>query len=260
MTLNNSVYLTKDGQIATIVINNPPVNALNEQVMEGLNNILVDLENSSDIQAVIITGAGEKAFVAGADISEFLTLNEVTSKPFITKGQAIINKIEDLHIPVICAIKGFTLGAGCELALACDIRIAEVNAKLGLPEVSLAIIPGYGGTQRLSRLVGVGKAKELIFSGNTISAEEAHRIGLVEKLVPDGEALQSAKDLAVKISSRGPLAVSKAKQAINKGYDLPLEKGLELEAQLCSELYATEDKNEGSLAFFAKRNPQFKGK
>lgn len=260
MTENNIVHLKKDGQIATVIINNPPVNALNERVMNGLNNILDDLENSSDIQVVIITGAGEKAFVAGADIREFLELNEVTAKQFITKGQGIINKIEDLKIPVICAINGFALGGGCELALACDIRIAEVNAKLGLPEVSLAIIPGYGGTQRLSRLVGVGKAKELIFSGENISAEEAHRIGLVEKVVPQGESLQSAQALAAKIITRGPLAVSKAKQAINKGFDLSLRKGLELEAQLCSDLYGTEDKNEGALAFFDKRKPQFKGK
>lgn len=260
MISKNYIHFEKHEKLSIITIDNPPVNALNACVMEELNNVLSDLENSNDIHAVILTGAGQKAFVAGADISQFLELNEVTGKQLVTKGQGYINKFEELKMPVICAINGFALGAGCELALACDIRIAEVNAKLGLPEVGLGIIPGYGGTQRLSRLVGVGKAKELIFSGDPISAEEAYRIGLVEKIVPQGESLQSAKALAQKIMTRGPIAVSKAKEAIHKVYELPLKDGLKLEAKFSGDLYKTEDKNEGAQAFFEKRTPKFKGK
>jgi len=256
----SGVRMELDSQIAVITIDNPPVNALNSEVMGGLNGILDQLAGLSDIRAVIVTGAGEKAFVAGADIKQFPDLNEVSGRELVTAGQAIFNKIGRLNLPVICAVNGYALGGGCELALACDIRVASANAKFGLPEVSLGIIPGYGGTQRLARLVGAGKAKELIFSGDQISADEAFRIGLVEKLVPVGEALQSALALAEKIIKRGPLAVAKAKQAIDQGLQMTLQEGLALEANVFGELCASEDKNEGALAFLEKREPRFKGK
>jgi len=249
-----------EGSLAIVTINNPPVNALNAEVMEELNGTLDRLAEKRECRVVIITGAGEKAFVAGADIRQFPELDEITGKSMVLYGQAIFNRISQMNIPVICAVNGYVLGGGCELALACDIRIAAMNAKFGFPEVGLGIIPGYGGTQRLARLVGSGKAKEMIFSGETLSAEEAYRIGMAEKLVPVGEALQAAKDLAKKIMSQGPMAVEKAKQAIDLGLDMGLQKGLQLEADLFGQLCTTEDKNEGAKAFLEKRSPNFEGK
>lgn len=246
--------------LAVVAINNPPVNALSETVMSELDTIIEELSGNSSVQVIIITGAGEKAFVAGADIKQFLALDAVSGKEIVRRGQIIYSKLGSLKQPVIAAIHGFTLGGGCELALACDIRIASENAVIGLPEVSLGIIPGYGGTQRLPRLVGPGRAMALICSGDPIKAEEAFRMGLVDKLVPTGEALNEAKALANKLLSRGPLAVQAAKKAIYEGLKLSLEEGILLEANLFGELCNTEDQKEGAKAFLAKRKPDFKGK
>lgn len=249
-----------EDSLAILTIDHPPVNTLNPEILDQLDEIFNQLAQNPDIRVAILTGQGEKAFVAGADIKQFPELDEKAGKALAAHGQEILNKISQLPFPVICAINGFALGAGCELSLACDIRIASKNAKFGLPEVGLGIIPGYGGTQRLAKLVGIGKAKELIFSGELISAEEAYRIGLVERLVPVGESLNSAKELANQIAKKGPIAVQKAKQAIEQGSSMSIQEGLKLEAMLFSQLCETEDKNEGARAFLEKRTPNFKRK
>lgn len=246
--------------MAVITIDNPPVNALSRAVMNGLNNVLDELSKDATVLVVIITGAGEKAFVAGADIKQFPHLTPQSGYDLVRAGQVIFDKIETLELPVIAAVNGFALGGGCELAMACDIRVASENAKFGQPEVNLGIIPGYGGTQRLPRLVGAGKAKELIFSGDIIDAREAYRIGLVDVLVPSGEALSRALALAEKMKEKAPLAIRAAKKAVNQGLEQTLALGLELEARLFSELCATEDQKEGARAFLAKEKPKFQGK
>lgn len=260
MTTRQLVKFDHERATAIITICNPPVNALNSQVIDELEQILDELAGRSDIRAVIITGAGEKAFIAGADIQQFPHLTPVQGYELARKGQRVFDKIEALQLPVIAAINGFALGGGCELAMACDIRISGENAKLGQPEVNLGIIPGYGGTQRLPRLVGSGKAKELIFTGDAIDGREAYRIGLVDILVPSGEVLTHALSLSAKMQGKGPLAVTAAKKAINQGLDQTLTDGLELEAILFKNLCATEDQKEGARAFLAKQKPQFQGK
>ncbi|MCM3766193.1 enoyl-CoA hydratase/isomerase family protein [Neobacillus niacini] len=245
--------------IAEIIINNPPVNALSTEVMIELSTMFDSIEQNKDVRVVIITGEGDKFFVAGADIKQFPHLNSVTGEEMVRVGQDIFNKINKLNIPFISAVNGYALGAGCELALACDIRIASSHAKFGLPESGLGIIPGYGGTQRLPRLVGIGKAKEMIFTGEPISADEAHRIGLVERLVTEEDLMQHAREFANKIISKGPIAIAKAKYAINQGMQVTLQEGQDIEALCSRDLFGTEDKNEGAKAFFEKRKPVFKG-
>ncbi|NLC77080.1 MAG: crotonase [Clostridia bacterium] len=247
-------------RLAIITINNPPVNPLTKEVLIELENTVDELSGSEDVWALIITGAGEKAFVAGADIRQFPHLKQEEGRKMAEWGQQIFDKIAALKMPVIAAINGFALGGGCELAMACDIRVAAENAKLGQPEVNLGVMPGYGGTQRLPRLVGLGKAKELIFSGETIDAAEAYRIGLVDRLVPQGRALEEAIKLAEVILTRAPIAVRLAKEAIDKGWELPLREGQELEARLFGLTMDTEDKNEGATAFLEKRAATFRGK
>lgn len=254
------VNFNVEDQIAVLEINNPPVNVLTNEVLADLSNAVQQLEKSTNIRAVIITGAGKKAFIAGADIKQFPSLGEDEGRELSAYGQEIFDRISDLTMPVICAVNGVALGGGCELALACDMRVAAKNAKFGLPEVGLGIFPGYGGTQRLPRLVGIGKAKELIFSGEVVGAEEAYRIGLVEKLAEEGESVQVAKQLAEKIVAKAPIAVSKAKKVVDEGIEMSLQEGLKLEAKYFGKLFNTEDKNEGTKAFLEKRAPQFTGK
>ncbi|KEF36337.1 short chain enoyl-CoA hydratase [Schinkia azotoformans MEV2011] len=251
----NKVHLLIEDQIAFITIDVPPVNALNEEVLHQLSKALDDISNS-EIDVVIISGAGKKAFVAGADIREFPTLNKDTGEALCRRGQSVFTKIEGFPQPVIAAIDGFTLGGGLELALACDFRIASKSSTFGLPEVKLGILPGYGGTQRLARLIGIGKAKQIIYSGEFFTAEEAFKFGLIEEIT-DESPLEKAKEWAEKIKQRGPLAVEFAKKAINIGIDLPLEEGLEWEARFFGELCETADKNEGVTAFLEKRQPKF---
>ena len=260
MAYENLLYEKKEG-IAWITINRPKVlNALNRQTVEELRAALVDAREDAAVRVLILTGAGEKAFVAGADINELARQTPVNGKEFSLFGQSVFHLLETMGKPSICAINGFALGGGCELALACAIRLASKNAKLGQPEVKLGIIPGYGGSQRLARLCGKGVAHELCLSGEMISAEEAQRIGLVNHVYEPGELLPAAEALAKKIIEKAPLAVKYCMEAIERGVELPQEEGLFLEATLFGLCCATEDMREGTRAFLEKRTAQFKGK
>jgi len=256
-----NIRFEKKNQIAYVTVDRPKVlNALNMATMQELKQAFASIKEDSGVRVAILTGAGEKAFVAGADIGELSQHTPVSAKEYTHQGQAIIDAIEDLGKPVIACINGFALGGGCELAMACTMRIASENAKLGQPEVKLGLIPGYGGTQRLPRLVGKGIAMQLVLSGEMISAQEAHRIGLVNEVVPAAELIPRAEAIAAKIIANAPLAIQYAMEAVNRGLDLPLADGLFLEATLFGVCCATEDKNEGTKAFLEKRPAQFKGK
>ena len=249
----------KDG-ILVITIDRPKVlNALNAQTVREIGEAFDAARDDESVKAVILTGAGEKAFVAGADINELAQATPMSGKATAEKGQRIFLNIERFPKPVIGAINGFALGGGCELALACHIRIASENAQLGLPEVTLGIIPGYGGTQRMARLLGKGKALELILTGDRIGAADAERIGLVNRVVPADQLMSVCEELARKIMSRGPLAVRAAIEAVMSGSEMPFEEGQFLEATLFGLLCATEDTKEGMRAFVEKRPAQFKG-
>ena len=256
-----NIHLEKKNQIAYITIDRPKVlNALNMATMEELRQAFASVKEDAEVRVVILTGAGEKAFVAGADIGELSKHSPVSAKEYTHKGQAIIDSIENLGKPVIACINGFALGGGCELAMACTMRLASENAKLGQPEVKLGIIPGYGGTRRLPRLVGKGVAMQLVLTGEMISAAEALRVGLVNEVVPAAELIPRAEAIAAKIIANAPLAVQYAMEAVNHGLDMTLAEGLFLEATLFAVCCSTEDKNEGTRAFLEKRPAQFKGK
>jgi len=256
-----NIKFEKKNQIAYVTVDRPKVlNALNMATMQELKQAFAAIKDDAEVRVVILTGAGEKAFVAGADIGELSQHSPVSAKEYTHKGQAVVDAIESLGKPVIACVNGFALGGGCELAMACTMRLASENAKLGQPEVKLGLIPGYGGTQRLPRLVGRGIAMQLVLTGEMISAQEAHRIGLVNEVVPAGELIARAEAIAAKIIANAPLAIQYAMEAVNHGLDLPLAEGLFLEATLFGVCCATEDKNEGTKAFLEKRPAQFKGK
>ena len=260
MAYENILYDKKDG-IATITFNRPKVlNALNRKTVEELHHALTDARNDSGVRVLILTGAGEKSFVAGADIGELSQQTPVNGKEFSLYGQGVFHLLESLGKPSICAINGFALGGGCELALSCSIRLASKTAKLGQPEVKLGILPGYGGSQRLARLCGKGVAHELCLTGEMITAEEAQRIGLVNHIYEPAELLPAAEALAKKIIANAPIAVQYAMEAIERGVEMPQEEGLFLEATLFGLCCATEDMREGTKAFLEKRPPQFQGK
>jgi enoyl-CoA hydratase len=249
------------GGKATITINRPKaLNALNRETLKEIKAAFTELEAGGVVRVCIFTGAGEKAFVAGADIPELKELDLVSGKEFVELGHNVFAQIENSKIVSIAAINGFALGGGCEFAMATDIRIASENARLGQPEVSLGVIPGFGGTQRLTRLVGRGRAKELIFTARIITAEEALRIGLVEKVVPADKLIEEANKLADLILSKGPLAVQYAKEVINRGADLDLGNANGYEITAFAALCESDDKNEGLTAFLEKRAAGFKGK
>jgi enoyl-CoA hydratase len=260
MSLENLIYEKKEG-IASITFNRPKVlNALNRKTIEELRDALLDARDDSVVRVLILTGAGEKSFVAGADIGELATRTPVDGKEFSLFGQSVLHLLETMGKPSICAINGFALGGGCELALSCTIRIASKTAKLGQPEVKLGIIPGYGGTQRLARLCGKGAAHELCLTGEMITAEEARRIGLVNRIYEPAELLPAAEALAKKIIANAPVAVKYAMEAIERGIEMPQEEGLFLEASLFGLSCATEDMREGTKAFLEKRKAEFNGK
>ena len=250
----------RDG-ILVITIDRPKVlNALNAQTVQEIGQAFDAASDDDAVKCVILTGAGEKAFVAGADINELAVCTPMTGKSTSQKGQRIFLAIERFPKPVIAAINGFALGGGCELALACHIRIASEKAQLGLPEVTLGIIPGYGGTQRMARLLGKGKALELILTGDRIGAADAERIGLVNRVVPPDQLMSTCEELARRIMTRGPLAVRAAIEAVMSGSEMPFEEGQFLEATLFGLLCSSEDTKEGMQAFIDKRAAEFKGK
>jgi enoyl-CoA hydratase len=260
MAYENLIYEKRDG-IAFITFNRPKVlNALNRRTVEELRDAFLDARDDAAVRVLILTGAGEKSFVAGADISELAQRTPVDGKDFSLFGQGVFHLLETMGKPSICAINGFALGGGCEIALCCTIRIASRTAKLGQPEVKLGIIPGYGGTQRLARLCGKGAAHELCLSGEMISAEEALRIGLVNHVYEPEELLGAAEVMAKKIVANAPVAVRYTMEAIERGMEMPLEEGLFLEATLFGLCCATEDMKEGTKAFLEKRAAGFKGK
>ena len=225
-----------------------------------IDSVIDDIEKDDEILAVVLTGSGEKAFVAGADISEMKDMTTVQGRKFGILGNKVFRKLEILNKPVIAALNGFTLGGGCELAMACDIRIASTKAKVGQPEVGLGITPGFGGTQRLARLVGLGMAKELIYTGKVIGADEAFRIGLVNKVVEPDKLIDEAKTLANVIAAQAPIAVGLCKTAINRGIQTDIDTALSYESEVFGECFATEDQKEGMAAFVEKREKNFKNR
>ena len=250
----------RDG-VLVITVDRPKVlNALNAQTVDELRQAFRAAREDDSVKSVILTGGGEKAFVAGADIKELSTMTPIAGKETSERGQRVFRAIERFPKPVIAAINGFALGGGCELALACHIRIASEKAQLGLPEVTLGIIPGYGGTQRMARLLGKGKALELILTGDRVGAAEAERIGLVNKVVPADQLMSTAEEMARNIAKRGPLAVRAAIEAVMSGSDMPFEEGQFLEATLFGLLASTDDMKEGMAAFLEKRAANFRGK
>ena len=256
-----NILFEKKNWLAYVTVNRPKVlNALNMATMEELRAAFHDIKNDASVRVVIMTGAGEKAFIAGADIGELAKHDPVSAKAYTHRGQSVLNLIENLGKPVIACLNGFALGGGCEIAMACTMRLASENAKLGQPEVKLGIIPGYGGTQRLPRLVGKGIAMQLVLTGEMITAQEAHRIGLVNEVVAAAELIPRAEAIAQKIIANAPLAVQYAMEAVHRGIEVPLAEGLFLEATLFGVSCATEDKKEGTTAFLEKRQAQFKGK
>lgn len=260
MSYENLLYEKKDG-IAYITFNRPKVlNALNRKTIEELHSILLDARGDASVRVLIITGSGEKAFVAGADINELAQQTPVNGKEFSLFGQSVFHQLETMGKPSICAINGFALGGGCELALSCTIRLASKTAKLGQPEVKLGIIPGYGGSQRLVRLCGKGVAHELCLTGEMITADEAQRIGLVNHVYEPAELIPAAEAMAMKIIEKAPLAVKFCMEAIERGAEMPQEEGLFLEATLFGVCCATEDMREGTKAFLEKRAAKFQGK
>jgi len=257
---NNLLY-DKENGIGIVTINRPgSLNALNGEVYTELYELFQEIEGDQDVRVVILTGNGEKAFVAGADIAEMQPQSSLEISSFIDKARKASDRIYTLSKPVIAAINGFALGGGCELAMCCDLRIASENAKFGQPEINLGIIPGAGGTQRLTRLVGMTKAKELIYTGDIIDANTALTIGLVNKVVPPDNLMAEAKELARKMLSKSSIALSLAKTAITSGANMNLSPGLDLEAQCFSLCFATEDQKEGMKAFMEKRKPEFKNR
>jgi enoyl-CoA hydratase/carnithine racemase len=259
MSQRTKVQWTKEDGYAVITIDNPPLNVMSEGVARELGECVEEVAADSEVIAVIVTGAGTKAFMAGADIKEFPARMKPGAAAELSRQlHQVLNRLDDLPKPTIAAIRGYALGGGCELALACDMRIAGESAQLGLPEIKLGLFPGAGGTQRLPRLVGEAKAKELMFTGEPISAAEALRIGLVNRVVPDDEVLDAAKALAKTIAQRTLVSLTRIKRLVDQGAELPLKEALELEVQLFDEVFQTEDVREGVQAFLEKRAPKFR--
>lgn len=260
MTYSNIQFDNKNG-IVTVTINRPEaLNALNSSTLEELSNIFDRIAEDEDLRVLILTGGGQKAFVAGADIGEMSSFTPLQARAFVEKGQTIISKIQHLPIPVIAAVHGYALGGGCEIALACDFIYASEKASFGLPEIGLGIIPGFGGTQRLPRLVGPNIAKEMILTGKILSAQEAYRIGLVSKVLAPSELLANVHETATVLASKGKVALRSAKHAIDRGMNMDLAMGLGMECDAFALCVANSDAQEGTSAFLEKRKPVFVGR
>jgi enoyl-CoA hydratase len=260
MSYQNLLIDKRDG-VAIVTINRPDkLNALNDKVMEELDSAFAALGSDPAVRGVVLTGAGEKAFVAGADIAELATQSPVEGQQRSSRGQRILDRIENLGKPVVAAVNGFALGGGCELAMACHVRVASENAKLGTPEVTLGIMCGYGGTQRLPRLVGKGRALEMLLTGEKVDAPEALRIGLVNRVVAKDKLLGEAEALLRRMLANGPLSLRFTMEAVNAGLEMPLEEAQYLEATLFGLICTTEDMKEGTKAFIEKRPAKFQGK
>lgn len=256
-----TIIFEKKDNYALITLNRPDkLNALNKQMFDDLDDAFKKIELDESIQAVVLTGTGEKAFAAGADIKELNKSDKRSGKLFSEYGSYVMRRLAEMRIPTIAAINGFALGGGCELTMACQMRFASENAKMGQPEVNLGIIPGYGGTQRLTRIVGKAKAMELVLTGNMVNAEEAHRIGLVNAVYPANELLQKTEEFVKLILSKGPLAVSAAIECINAADELSPHEGLAFESRKFGDVCGTDDFKEGTNAFLEKRKAEFKGK
>jgi enoyl-CoA hydratase len=253
-----NILVERDSRVATVTVNRPKsLNALNKDTLLEMEDCFASLDDSDDVLVVIITGSGEKAFVAGADISFMQALTVAEGKKFAELGHRVLRSIECLSQPVIGAINGFALGGGCELALACDMRFASDTAKFGQPEVNLGVLPGFGGTQRLPRLIGKGLANEILFSGKMIDAAEACRIGLVNRVFTAKELIPQCRELAGMIASRGPAAVRLCKEAVNNGMEMDLGRACTYEADLFALCFASKEQTEGMAAFLEKREPRF---
>ena len=257
----DNLLLEREGAVAIVTINRPKVlNALNTRTLDEFRRVVLDLKDDDGVRVVIVTGAGEKAFAAGADINELAVQTPTGGRELALAGQHVLDAIENMGKPVIAAINGYALGGGCELAMACTLRLAADTAKLGQPEINLGIIPGYAGSQRLSRLVGKGKAMELILSGASIGASEAERIGLVNRVVPAAELMTEARKLAGQLAASAPIAMRYIINAINKGLEMPFAEACVFEATLFGLIASTDDMREGTRAFLEKRKAEFKGK
>jgi enoyl-CoA hydratase len=259
MATYSNIIVDVQGGVATITINRPPANALSKATIEELDTAFDALGGDANVRAVVITGSGQYVFIGGADIGEFVGLDEAAARASVKRGHELFDKIEHFPKPVIAAVNGVCVGGGNELAMACDIRIAAESAKFGQPEVNLGIIPGWGGTQRLPRLVGKGRALEMMLTGDLVKADDAARYGLANKVVPDNEVLTQARNLARKLSMSAPLAMTRIKQAVNRGLEQGNEAGLSTEAEGVRAIFASNDAKEGVAAFLSKRRPKFTG-
>lgn len=256
-----TLLVERDGAVAVVTINRPKVlNALNTQTISEIDRLMRDLQQDEAIRAVVLTGAGEKSFVAGADINELAVLSPSEGQLHGRRGQAVFDFIEHLGKPVVAAVNGFALGGGCELAMACTLRIAADTARLGQPEINLGLIPGYAGSQRLPRLVGAGRALEILLTGDPIGADEAHRIGLVNRVVPAAELIGAAKALATALAAKAPIAARYIIEAVNRGQQMAFADAQAYEATLFGLVASTDDMREGTTAFLEKRRPSFKGR
>jgi enoyl-CoA hydratase len=260
MTFEN-LLIERDEATAIVTINRPKVlNALNTQTLDELRRAILEIKQDEGVRVVIVTGAGERSFVAGADINELAVQTPTSGREHALAGQHVFDLIENLGKPVIAAINGFALGGGCELAMACTLRLAADSARLGQPEIALGLIPGYAGTQRLPRLVGIGKAMEMILTGTPIAADEAQRIGLVNRVVPAAALMAEARTLAVQLAKGAPIAMRYIINAVNKGVEMPFAEACQYEATLFGLVASTDDMKEGTAAFLEKRKPAFKGR
>lgn len=260
MTFEN-LLIDRDGPVAVVTVNRPKVlNALNTQTLDELRRAILALKHDDSVRAVVLTGAGEKSFIAGADINELAVQTPTTGREHAMAGQHVLDLIEHMGKPVIAAINGYALGGGCELAMACTLRIAADTARLGQPEITLGIIPGYAGTQRLARIIGRGRALELLLTGDQISAQEAHRLGLVNRVVPAADLMRDARALAATLAAKAPVAVRYILEAVHKGLEMPFPQAQVFEATLFGLVASTEDMREGTKAFLEKRKPEFKGR